>query len=84
MGIGGLAGAALHPISLGNVRLLRTMLDSDDSLRQVEIIGVGGVSDGSGFQRMKAAGATVVGVGTALGARGVQIFAEVLGKREEK
>jgi dihydroorotate dehydrogenase (fumarate) len=80
MGIGGLAGAALHPISLGNVKMIRAMLDSDEKLKQVKIIGVGGVSDGNGFKRMKAVGATVVGVGTALGARGVQVFEEVIEK----
>jgi len=42
------------------------MLDQHECLKQVDIIGVGGVSDGAGMQRMMDAGATYVGVGTAL------------------
>lgn len=48
-GIGGLAGAALHPIALGNVATLRRMLDSHQSLKGIDIIGVGGVSDAAGL-----------------------------------
>ena len=78
-GIGGLAGAAIHPLALGNVATLRRMLDLHEHLKHIEIIGVGGVSDGAGFERMKSVGAAAVGVATALGLEGVDIFGEILG-----
>jgi dihydroorotate dehydrogenase (fumarate) len=77
-GIGGLAGAAIHPLTLGNVKILRTLLDKDPLLKSVEVIGIGGVSDAAGFKRMKAVGASIVGVGSALGLKGVGIFSSVL------
>lgn len=76
-GIGGLAGSPLHPLALGNVRMLRRMLDSEDTLRGISIIGIGGVSDAAGFSRMRSVGAEIVGVGTALGRKGVGIFQEI-------
>ncbi len=83
-GIGGLAGAALHPLALGNVSTLRDMLDSHKKLKGIEIIGVGGVSDAGGYRRMRSVGAVAVGVGTALGVEGVDVFAKILGEREGK
>ena len=77
-GIGGMAGAALHPLALGNVRTIRKLLDGQPRLKGIDIIGVGGVEDRAGFERMRKAGADVVGVGTALGRRGVCIFEEIL------
>ena len=76
-GVGGLAGAPLHPLALGNVRALRRMCDGDAALKAIQIIGVGGVSDAAGFRRMKAVGASAVGVGTALGRKGVKVFGEI-------
>ena len=78
LGIGGLAGDALHPLALGNVRTIRIMLDMHLSLKSICIIGVGGVSDGAGFRRMLAVGADVVAAGTALGQHGVDIFSRVI------
>lgn len=77
-GVGGLAGTPLHPLALGNVRALRRMCDGDAALKGIRIIGVGGVSDVRGFRRMKAVGASAVGVGTALGRKGVEVFEEIL------
>ena len=77
-GIGGMAGAPLHPLSLGNVKTIREMLDQHEPLNGIDIIGVGGVSDQAGFKRMKAVGANVVGVGTALGREGVDVFGKIL------
>lgn len=82
-GIGGLAGDALHPLALGNVRTLRGMLDMHESLKRIGIIGIGGVSDGAGFRRMRAVGAEVVGVGTALGKEGVEIFEKIVKATKE-
>lgn len=79
-GIGGLAGSPLHPLALGNVKTIRSMLDEHQQLRDIDIIGTGGVSDGAGFRRMKAVGAKVVGVGTALGREGTSVFGKVLEK----
>ena len=55
------------------------MLDEHASLKNIDIIGVGGVSDSAGFERMKKAGASAVAVGTALGIHGVSIFSEITG-----
>ncbi|KAI9641548.1 dihydroorotate dehydrogenase [Ciborinia camelliae] len=74
-GIGGMAGDALHPIALGNVKTIRRMLDAStfEGVRKMEIIGVGGVKDSAGFSRMRNVGASIVGVGTALGREGVAL-----------
>ena len=79
LGIGGMAGAPLHPLALGNVKTIRGMLDRNERLRGVEIIGVGGVSDRAGFERMRAVGAKAVGVGTGLGREGVDVFGKIVG-----
>lgn len=76
-GIGGMAGASLHPLALGNVATLRRMLDQDEETRNVKIIGVGGVEDASGFRRMKGVGAFAVGIGTALGIKGLKVFEDI-------
>ncbi|KAI4947593.1 hypothetical protein J4E91_006413 [Alternaria rosae] len=80
-GIGGLAGAPLHPLALGNVATLRRLLDGSGSeeLKGIVIIGVGGVEDKGGFKRMRSVGAGAVGVGTALGRKGVSVFGEIVG-----
>lgn len=78
-GIGGLAGAPLHPLALGNVATLRRLLDAHDETRHVQIVGVGGVEDVAGYRRMRAVGAVAVGVGTALGRCGVKVFEEIEG-----
>jgi dihydroorotate dehydrogenase (fumarate) len=76
-GIGGLAGAPLHPLALGNVYTIKGMLFQHDALQGVQIIGVGGVEDVDGYERMRAVGATAVGVGTALGRKGVEVFRDI-------
>ncbi|VUC36946.1 unnamed protein product [Clonostachys rosea] len=77
-GIGGMAGPPLHPLALGNVATIRKMLDEGNgSLRHIAIVGVGGVSDGGGYRRMRAVGASMVGVGTGLGTEGVDVFAKI-------
>lgn len=76
-GIGGLAGAPLHPLALGNVYTIKGMLFQHKELEGIQIVGVGGVEDAEGFKRMRAVGAAAVGVGTALGRKGVKIFEEI-------
>ncbi|KAJ9156339.1 Dihydroorotate dehydrogenase (fumarate) [Pleurostoma richardsiae] len=78
LGTGGLAGAPLHPLALGNVLTIRKMLDVDaKALGHVQVIGIGGVSDAGGYERMKSVGAAVVGVGTGLGTKGLGVFAGI-------
>ncbi|RFU23653.1 hypothetical protein B7463_g12685, partial [Scytalidium lignicola] len=80
IGTGGLAGDALHPLALGNVKTLRSLLDSSkwSHIRKLSIIGIGGVRDSEGYKRMKSVGADYVGVGTALGREGVVVFDKIL------
>ena len=77
-GIGGLAGAPLHPLALGNIKTIRALLDKHEILKDIDIIGIGGVGDRAGFDRMRRVGAKVVGVGTALGREGVEVFGRIL------
>jgi dihydroorotate dehydrogenase (fumarate) len=76
-GVGGLAGTPLHPLALGNVYTIKGMLFQHDALEGIQIIGVGGVEDEHGFRRMRAVGAAAVGVGTALGRKGLGVFEEI-------
>ncbi|KAJ4352876.1 dihydroorotate dehydrogenase [Ascochyta clinopodiicola] len=76
-GIGGLAGAPLHPLALGNVYTIKGLLFQYKELEEIQIIGVGGVEDAAGYKRMRAVGAAAVGVGTALGRKGVKVFEEI-------
>ncbi|KAG0648263.1 dihydroorotate dehydrogenase A (fumarate) [Hyphodiscus hymeniophilus] len=78
-GIGGMAGEALHPLALGNVKTIREMLDASPfkELKRIAIVGIGGVSDAGGYSRMRNVGAMAVGVGTALGREGVEVFGKI-------
>lgn len=76
-GIGGAGGSAIHALSLGNVATMRRLLDGEASLRHIEIIGVGGVADYMGYERMMAAGAAAVAIGTAFGREGIEIFHKI-------
>jgi dihydroorotate dehydrogenase (fumarate) len=76
-GLGGMAGSALHPLALGNVYSLRRHLFRHPELEHIQIIGVGGVEDAEGYNRMRAAGAAAVAVGTAFGRRGLSVFADI-------
>lgn len=76
-GIGGLAGAALHPLALGNVATFRRLLDSNPETKDIMIIGVGGVDDKGGFDRMMKVGAEAVACASALGRYGVGIFEKI-------
>ena len=75
--MGGMAGSALHPLALGNVKIMKDLLDSEEELAHVVIIGVGGVSDGQGYRRMRKVGAHAVALATALGRLGTQVFADI-------
>jgi len=78
-GIGGMAGDALHPLALGNVKTIRQLLDASihEEIRDIAIIGTGGVKDRASYERMKSVGAAAVGVGTALGREGISVFKKI-------
>lgn len=74
--LGGLAGEPIHALSLGNVFSFAKLLESHEcqSMREIKLIGVGGVVDKQGVERMKKVGAAVVGCATLLGREGVKGF----------
>ncbi|KAG6837210.1 hypothetical protein H0H93_013078 [Arthromyces matolae] len=79
-GLGGLAGDGLHALALGNVYTFSKMLREagHSSIRNISIIGVGGVTSKAAAERMRKAGATVVAAATLLGKEGIRSF-EVIG-----
>ena len=78
-GVGGLAGEAIHALSLGNVSGFSTLLAASDdpALRQIVVIGAGGVTSAEAVARMHRAGAKVVGSATLLGKVGVAAFEQL-------
>ncbi|KAG5353866.1 hypothetical protein C0989_001118 [Termitomyces sp. Mn162] len=79
-GLGGLAGDALHALALGNVYTFSKILREagHSSLGRISVIGVGGVTSKAAAERMREAGATVVGCATLLGKEGIRAF-EIIG-----
>lgn len=77
-GIGGMAGVPIHALALGNVATLRRLLNEDRALTELEIIGVGGVCDKAGLERMQHVGADFVALATALGRYGVDVFERIV------
>ncbi len=75
-GVGGVSGPALRPIAL------RCVYDIYKAVK-IPILGVGGISTGRHAIEMLMAGATAVGIGTAVYSRGVEVFAEVCREMEE-
>ncbi|KAI3529331.1 dihydroorotate dehydrogenase [Colletotrichum costaricense] len=76
-GLGGMAGAPLHPLALGNVKTIAELVAREPELLHIKVIGVGGVSDADAFRRMKSVGAYAVAVGTALGREGIEVFEKI-------
>jgi dihydroorotate dehydrogenase (NAD+) catalytic subunit len=68
--VGGISGPALKPVALRCVYEIAQAVD-------VPIIGTGGVISGRDAAEMMAAGATLVGVGSAVWYRGVDAFREI-------
>ncbi|KAF9882134.1 dihydroorotate dehydrogenase [Colletotrichum karsti] len=83
-GLGGMAGPPLHPLALGNVKTISELVSREPELLHIKVIGVGGVSDADGFRRMMSVGAYAVGVGTALGREGVDVFEKIASNLEKK
>jgi dihydroorotate dehydrogenase len=69
--VGGISGPALKPIAL------RAVFEIAQAVPHVPIIGTGGVSTGQDAAEMLMAGATVVGVGSAVWHRGVDVFGQI-------
>lgn len=80
-GLGGLAGESIHALSLGNVYTFVSLLREakDEGLAAIQVIGVGGVTSKAAVERMRRAGAAVIGCATLFGRKGVLAF-EILGK----
>jgi dihydroorotate dehydrogenase (fumarate) len=74
--LGGLAGDTLHTLSLGNVYTFAQLLKEPEyaDLKDITIIGVGGVTSKEAAGRMRRAGAAVVGCATLFGKEGVKAF----------
>jgi dihydroorotate dehydrogenase (NAD+) catalytic subunit len=71
--VGGVSGPALKPIALRCVAAIAQAVD-------VPIIGTGGVTTGRDAAEMLMAGATAVGVGSAVWYRGANALGEVAGE----
>jgi len=69
--VGGLSGPAIRPIAVRCVYEIYRAVD-------IPIIGLGGVVDGRDAVEMIMAGATAVGVGSAVYYRGVDVFGEIV------
>jgi dihydroorotate dehydrogenase (NAD+) catalytic subunit len=73
--VGGVSGPALHPVAVRCVCDVATALREAGS--EAAIIGVGGVSTGRHALEMVMAGATAVGVGTAVYPCGIEVFGRI-------
>lgn len=69
--VGGLTGPALKPLAIKFIH------DIHKALPKTPIIGTGGVMTGEDAIEMMMAGATLVGVGTGVYYRGIEIFAKI-------
>lgn len=77
-GLAGMAGPALKPIGLGQVKQLRAELPE-----RIQIVGVGGAQSGQDILDYKRAGADAVETATGLMNEGAGIFGRALGEYVE-
>ncbi len=75
-GIGGISGPALKPLAVATVYQLFEAVD-------MPIIGTGGISSGRDAVEMIMAGATAVGIGTAVLSRGMSAFQDIADEMAE-
>jgi dihydroorotate dehydrogenase (NAD+) catalytic subunit len=73
--MGGVSGPALRPVAVRCVYDVATALRRAG--REAPIIGIGGVASGRDVLQMVMAGASAVGVGTAVYARGIDVFGSI-------
>jgi dihydroorotate dehydrogenase (NAD+) catalytic subunit len=71
--VGGISGPAIKPIAV------RCVYEICQAVR-IPVIGIGGVTTGLDAVEMVMAGATAVGIGSAVYYRGVEVFEEILGE----
>lgn len=76
--VGGLSGPGLKPIA---VRCIADVYGATDG--KLPIIGTGGVHTGEDALEFLLAGASLIGIGTAIGTRGQDVFAKVCAEMEE-
>ena len=74
--VGGLSGAAIRPIAVKHV------FDIYENVK-IPIIGLGGISNGQDAIEMLMAGASAVGIGTAVYYQGIDVFKKVSKEIEE-
>ncbi|MEK7090702.1 MAG: tRNA-dihydrouridine synthase [Patescibacteria group bacterium] len=74
-GLAGLAGPALKPIGLGQIRQLQRLLPG-----HIQIIGVGGITHGQDIREYLASGAVATQVATAYLERQEHVFSSLLGE----
>ncbi|HHT9155180.1 MAG TPA: dihydroorotate dehydrogenase [Candidatus Tripitaka sp. YC43] len=74
--VGGVSGPALRPIAL------RCVYDIYKAVK-IPILGIGGISTGRHAIEMLMAGASAVGIGTAVYSRGIEVFGKVCQEMEE-
>lgn len=74
--LGGLAGDSLHALALGNVYTFSRLISASkhESVRNISIVGVGGVTNPAAVKRMHDAGAKVVACATIFGKLGIDAF----------
>jgi dihydroorotate dehydrogenase (NAD+) catalytic subunit len=74
--IGGLSGPAIKPIAIKSVYEIYEQVD-------IPIIGIGGITTGRDAIEMMMAGASAVGIGSAVYYRGVSVFKKINDEMEE-
>ncbi|EJD04414.1 FMN-linked oxidoreductase [Fomitiporia mediterranea MF3/22] len=74
--LGGLAGEAIHALSLGNVYTFSKLISSsgDVAVQRISVVGIGGVTTPAAVARMRNAGAKVVASATLFGREGIRAF----------
>jgi len=72
-GLAGLGGPAIKPIGIGQVKQLKKILP-----KNIDIIGVGGITTGRGIADYQRAGAVAVQIATILLDKGPRIFSTLL------
>jgi dihydroorotate dehydrogenase (NAD+) catalytic subunit len=73
---GGLSGPAVHPLAV------RCVYDIYETVK-IPIIGIGGITHGKDAIEMLMAGASAVGIGSAVYYRGIDVFRKVCGEMKE-
>ena len=76
--VGGLSGPGIKPIA---VKCIADVYSATEG--KLPIIGTGGVYTGEDAIELMLAGATLIGVGTALGDRGADVFAKICSEMQE-